>query len=71
MFDTTKIQLLYDHADHTRFHTVEMGCQMVQLLSADFVGPTMFVNLIPALLKDTFTVPGVPKRLLPDLDSEL
>ena len=36
----TKIQSLYDHVDHTRFHSVEMGCQMVQLLAA-----TMFVNL--------------------------
>ena len=45
----TKIQILYDHLDHTRFHIVEMGCQMVQLLSAHIVGPTMFVNLTPAL----------------------
>ena len=30
----TKIQILCDHVDHTRFHIVEMGCQMVQLLSA-------------------------------------
>ena len=45
----TKIQILYDHVDHTRFHIVEMGCQMVQLLSAYIVGPTMFVNLTPAL----------------------
>ena len=37
----TKIQILYDHDDHTRFHIVEMGCQMVQLLSANIVGPTM------------------------------
>ena len=44
----TKIQILYDHVDHTRFHIVEMGCQMVQLLSAHTVGPTMFVNLTPA-----------------------
>ena len=44
----TKIQILYDHVDHTRFHIVEMGCQMVQLLSAHIVGPTMFVNLTPA-----------------------
>ena len=41
----TKIQILYDHVDHTRFHIVEMGCQMVQLLSAHIVGPTMCVNL--------------------------
>ena len=33
----TKIQILYDHVDHTRFHIVEMGCQMVQLLSAYIV----------------------------------
>ena len=46
----TKIQILCDHVDHTRFHIVEMGCQMVQLLSAHIVGPTMFVNLTPALL---------------------
>ena len=45
----TKLQILYDHVDHTRFHIVEMGCQMVQLLSAYMVGPTMFVNLTPAL----------------------
>ena len=45
----TKIQILYDHVDHTRFDIVEMGCQMVQLLSAYIVGPTMFVNLTPAL----------------------
>ena len=43
-----KIQILCDHVDHTRFHIVEMGCQMVQLLSAHIVGPTMFVNLTPA-----------------------
>ena len=29
----TKIQILYDHVDHTRFHIVEMGCQIVQLFS--------------------------------------
>ena len=49
----TKIPILCDHVDHTRFHIVEMGCQMVQLLSAHIVGPTMFVNLTPAL-RDTF-----------------
>ena len=38
----TKIQIM-------RFHIVDMGCQMVQLLSAHIVGPTMFVNLTPAL----------------------
>ena len=43
----TKIQILYDHADHTRFHIVEMGCQMVQLLPTYIVGPTMFVNFTP------------------------
>ena len=26
----TKIQLLYDHVDHTRFPTAEMGCQVVR-----------------------------------------
>ena len=30
----TKIQILYDHVDHTRFQIVEMGRQIVQLLSA-------------------------------------
>ena len=45
----TKIQILYDHVDHTRFHIVEMGCRhLVQLLSAYIVGPTMFLNLTPA-----------------------
>ena len=43
----TKIQILYDDVDHTRFHTVEMGCQMVELLSTYIVGPTMSVNLTP------------------------
>ena len=42
----TKIQILCDHVDHTRFQIVEMGCQM---LPAHIVGPTMFVNLTPAL----------------------
>ena len=41
----TKIQILCDHVSHTRLHTVEMGCQMVQLLSAHIVGPTVCVNL--------------------------
>ena len=41
----TKIQILYGHVDYRRFCIVEMGCQMVQLLSAYIVGPTMFVNL--------------------------
>ena len=44
----TKIQDLCGHVDHTRFRIVEMGCQMVQLLSAHIMGPTMFVNLTPA-----------------------
>ena len=44
----TKIQILYDHVNHTRFHIVEMGCQMVQLLSAYIVGLTVFVNLTAA-----------------------
>ena len=30
----TKIQRFYNHVDQTRFDIVEMGCQMVQLLSA-------------------------------------
>ena len=46
----TKIQILCDHVSHTRLHTVEMGCQMVQLLSAHIVGPTMCVNLTLALI---------------------
>ena len=45
----TKIQFLCDHVDHTCFHIIVIGCQMVQLLSAHIVGPTMFVNLTPAL----------------------
>ena len=44
----TKIQILCDHVSHTRLHIVEMGCQMVQLLSAHIVGPTMCVNLTPS-----------------------
>ena len=63
----TKIQILCDNVDHTRFHIVEMGCQMIQLLSThivemgcqmiqllstDIVGRTMFVNLTPALDKN-------------------
>ena len=50
MFDRNQIQILDDHVDHTRFHIVEIGCQMVQLLPAYIVGPTMFVNLAPALI---------------------
>ena len=46
----TKIQILCDRVSHTRLHTVEMGCQMVQLLSAHIVGPTMCVNLTLALV---------------------
>ena len=34
----TKIQILNIHVDHTCFHIVEMGCQIVQLLSATVVG---------------------------------
>ena len=45
----TKIQILCGHVSHTRLHTVEMGCQMVQLLSAYIVGPTMCVNFILVL----------------------
>ena len=37
---------------HTSFHIVEMGCQMVQLLSTDIVGQKIFANLTPALLQD-------------------
>ena len=44
----TKVWILCDHVDHTRFH-VEIGCQIVQLLSVHIVGETMFVNLAPAL----------------------
>ena len=50
----TKIQILCDHVDHTRFHIVEMGCQMVQLLSAHIVEPTLFVNLTPANLQQMY-----------------
>ena len=39
---------MYDRVDHTRIHIVEMGCQMVRLLSAYIVGPSVFVNLTPA-----------------------
>ena len=46
----TKIQILCDHVNHTRLHIVEMGCQMVQLLSAHIVGRTMCVNLTLALV---------------------
>ena len=46
----TKIQILCDHVDHARFHIVEMGRQMVQLLLVHIVRPTMFVNLTPALV---------------------
>ena len=42
------MQILHDHVDHTRFDIVEMECQMVQLLYADIVGPTVFDNLTPA-----------------------
>ena len=45
----TKIQILYDHVNQICFHIVEIGCQMVQLLSACIVGRIMFVNLTPAL----------------------
>ena len=37
------------NADHTCFYIIEMGYQVVQLLLAYVVGPTMFVNLTPAL----------------------
>ena len=51
----TKIQILCDHVDDTLFHIVEMGCQMVQRLSAHIVGPTMFINLTPALMSFFFS----------------
>ena len=55
----TKIQILCDHVSHTRLHTVEMGCQMVQLLSAHIVGLTMYVNLTLALQTDVMSQDGV------------
>ena len=66
----TKIQILSDHVSHTRLHTVKMGCQMVQLLSAHIVGPTMFVNLTLALVhciiftSDFFSVMATFKELV-------
>ena len=48
----TKIKILCDHVDHAHFYIVEMGCQMVKLLSAHIVRPTMFVNLTPAHKND-------------------
>ena len=57
----TKIQILCDHVDHTRFHTVEMGWQMVQLLSAHIVRPTMCVNLTPPLVCVQSVKPGFHK----------
>ena len=59
-FTKTKMQILYDHVDQTRFHNVEMGCQMVQLLSAYIVGPTMpqFEPSVNLAMK----VPGVDSR---------
>ena len=45
--ETKKQIFVWSCWSHT-FHIVEMGCQMVLLLSADNVGPTMFVNLTPA-----------------------
>ena len=53
----TKIQILCDHVDDTRSHIVEMGCQMVQLLSVHIVGPTMFVSLTPDIDLRGFTSP--------------
>ena len=50
MFDKNQNKIFCDHVDDTGFHIVEMGCQMVQLLSANIVGPTVFVNLTPASL---------------------
>ena len=44
----TKMQILYDYVDHTPSHTVEIECQMVQLLSTYIVESTMFINLTPA-----------------------
>ena len=56
----TQIQILCDHINHTHFDIVEMVRQMVQLLSAHIVRPTMCINLTPALgwndLTDIFTV---------------
>ena len=46
----TKIQILCDHVSHTLLHAFEMGCQMVQLLSAQIVGQTMCVNLTLAIV---------------------
>ena len=37
-----KIQILYNHVDHTRFHMVETGCQ---ILPANIVEPTVLTNL--------------------------
>ena len=54
----TKIQILCDHVSHTRLHTVEMRCQMVQLLSAHIVEPTMCVNLTLALVFRKLLVGG-------------
>ena len=48
----TNIEILCDQVSHTRLHTVEMGCQLVQLLSAHIVGPTMCVNLTLAKKDD-------------------
>ena len=53
MFDTNQNTNFLYHVDHTRFHIVEMGCQMVQLLSVNIVEPLAFVNLISAYQHDT------------------
>ena len=45
----TKIQILCDHVDHRRFHIVETGCQMVQLLSAHIVRTNNIRQFDPSL----------------------
>ena len=42
----TKIQMLYNHVDQTRFHIFEMGCQ---LLFVYIVGLTIFINFTSAV----------------------
>ena len=64
MFDRNRIQILCDHVDHTRFHIVEMECQMVQLLSAHNVGPTMLVNLAKQRQLKVERVPTILIRAL-------
>ena len=45
----TKIQILSDHVDYTRFHIVEMGCQMVQYLLAHIAGTNNVCQFDPTL----------------------